>query len=238
MRKALALCAIAALAGCGDDTTGTDGNQTQDLASAGDLAKGAGDLAGGGGDMSMSAGDMSMAAGDMSMMSNVDLAGVMINCATYCTAVQANCTAGNADYATNDACNLTCMTASKWPMGAFGDGMNTLGCREEFALAAAADPAANCAAAGISGDNACGTWCNNYCYLALKNCTGNNSLFNDMNSCLAACANIPSDPTMPNAQTGNTLQCRIYHLNNAGGSQQLANTHCPHGSPTPTGPCT
>jgi hypothetical protein len=220
MRKLITIGLFLGLAGCGDDNTGGDGG------GGGDMAKGGGDMATGGGDMATGGGDMATGGGDMATQSmpdlatNIDFAGITPNCQTYCTALQA-----------------TCSHNSGWPTGMLSDTTDTLGCREARAIAAMVDPTDNCNAGGISGDNVCGTWCENYCYLALRNCTGANQLYADNNACMTACAGIPSDPTMPNAQSGNTLQCRIYHLNNAGGSQQLAMTHCPHAQVTPTGPC-
>src|SRR5262249_1940616 len=102
-------------------------------------------------------------------------------CAEYCAKVQMTC--GNDDGGTNaqypsaGACQPYCSMVAAWPAGATGamDG-NTVACRSYHAGAAAADPVVHCPHAGPTGGNLCGTWCENYCYLMAKNCTGANTI--------------------------------------------------------------
>src|SRR5688500_7453415 len=228
--KKMLLCSMALAlgglgVGCGDD----DGGGTD----AGDVD------AGGGTDSGTDAG------GGVDSGPPVDAGGVdsgppaMPTCGSYCEAILANCTEGNAQYAPNDmaTCVGFCSTNAGWPEGTSGmTSGTTIGCREYHAGAAAMDPGLHCPHAGQSGADTCGTWCENYCQLAIDNCEGPRTLYPDVATCMAACPAIPDDG-MPGATSGNTIQCRIYHLGVAGTDMMSANTHCPHGSATPTGPC-
>jgi hypothetical protein len=163
-------------------------------------------------------------------------------CAAYCTSITGACTAANAQFASADACNAYCVrargTPEIWSAGADGaTSGDTLACRVTHAGLAGANAAVHCPHAGPSGGNACGNWCEDYCDLALAACTGGLQLYADRAACQTACAAIPATGTA-NATSGNTVQCRIYHLGVAASSAAQATVHCPHGNPTPTGPCT
>jgi hypothetical protein len=163
-------------------------------------------------------------------------------CAGYCAAVSANCTAANAQFASDAACNTYCARARTapefWSEGTAGAASgNSVACRTYHGGApAVANAALHCPHAGPSGGNACGDWCENYCDLALAACTGANQLFGDRATCLTQCGTLATTG-VPNATSGNTVQCRIYHLGVASSSAANATVHCPHGSVTPTGPC-
>ncbi len=163
-------------------------------------------------------------------------------CAAYCAEVTTNCTAANAQYADAAACATTCARARTapefWSGGATGaTSGNSLACRTYHGGApAVADPALHCPHAGLSGGNLCGTWCENYCDLALAACTGANQLYADRAACTTACAGLATTGA-PGATSGNTVQCRINHLGFASAGGAAATTHCPHGAATPTGPC-
>ena len=180
-------------------------------------------------------------AGDMSIAH--DLAGGSTpTCAAYCAKVQMNCTAGSGDgggheqYADVATCTSYCMTAADWPAGMTGDTSgNTIGCRLYHAGAAAADPTTHCPHAGPTGGNVCGSWCENYCQLMAKNCTGANAVY-DAATCMTKCATIPTSGQV-NDTTGNSIQCRIYHLGVAASDPA---THCAHAktvTDNPTTPC-
>ena len=156
-------------------------------------------------------------------------------CDAYCAAVQTHCTGANAQYATGDECLTMCETVAGFAAGTLGDdGNNTIACRLNYAtLAADSAEAATafCPAAGSTGANVCGTWCTVYCQLAQKNCTGDAELFETSGSCLAACGVYPADGGIGEAE-GNSVQCRIYHLQVAGTTLPgSAAIHCPHGGP-------
>ncbi len=179
--------------------------------------------------------------GDMSVAQ--DLAGgATPTCAAYCAKIAMNCTAAgdggsNAQYLDSASCMSYCTTAAAWPAGMTGDLTgNTIGCRTYHAGAAAADPVLHCPHAGPTGGNVCGSWCDNYCQLMAKNCTGANVVY-DAATCVTKCATIPTSGHV-NDTTGNSVQCRIYHL---GAAASDPATHCPHAQTAadlPAGPCT
>jgi len=148
-------------------------------------------------------------------------------CETYCNSIAANCTAAaDAPYsALTGTCLDVCNTRAFWP--AAGANTNSLACRTTHAaLAGSPGPASvHCPHAGPTGGSVCGTLCENYCYLAQKNCTGANAL-TFTPDCATACGNFATTGAA-NSSSGNTVQCRINHLVAAGGNPA---THCPHGS--------
>jgi hypothetical protein len=195
--------AVAALAGCGDDTTT-------------------------GADMSVAAADLSMPAGGPT-------------CAQYCDKIALSCAAFDggsfAQYADTAACNAWCTTAAGWPAGVNGaQSGNTIACRDYHAGAAAANPAVHCPHAGPTGGGLCGSYCENYCQLMARNCTGANAVY-DMTTCMSKCAMIPTNGNA-NDQAGNSVQCRIWYLGQAATD---AATNCPNARTAAdfaTGPCT
>ncbi|MBK9519081.1 MAG: hypothetical protein IPO09_17380 [Anaeromyxobacter sp.] len=162
-------------------------------------------------------------------------------CDTYCAAMATTCTAADAQYADLAACTTFCNRARTspelWSEGtAAATSGNSLACRTTHVGLAAANPAVHCKHAGASGGNVCGGWCETYCDAALAACTGGLALHADKATCLTACAGLATTGT-PTATSGNTVQCRINHLGFAAASAANATIHCPHGSVTPTGPC-
>jgi hypothetical protein len=166
------------------------------------------------------------------------------DCTSYCNNMAATCTAASdVQYtALTGTCLDYCQTKNAWPAGTPGTTGNTLACRIDHANnAAAAKTAGNaaqvtahCGHAGPSGGNVCGTWCENYCFLALKNCaaylgTGANQMgFADAATCTTACAAFPNTGTINSG--GNHVQCRIYHAGAAGALAALP--HCAHAAVT------
>ena len=186
--------------------------------------------------------DTTSGSGDMSVAHDLATGGSAPTCAAYCAKIQMNCTtddggSGNAQYPDVQTCTSYCTTAAGWPAGMTGDQTgNTIGCRLYHAGAAAADPVLHCPHAGPTGGAVCGSLCENYCQLMAKNCTGANAVY-DMATCMTKCATIPTNGK-PNDTTGNSVQCRIYHL---GAAASDPVTHCPHAQTVgdlPGGPCT
>ena len=168
-------------------------------------------------------------------------------CAGYCATVMANCTDDNAQYGSESACIIYCETSGPIPLGATTDtGGNTVGCRAYHADVAGSAPgdgsaATHCPHAGPSGGAICGSWCDNYCHLAMTNCTGDYELYADADACTAACDGITViEAANPASVTGgDSMQCRIYHLGVAGTEGDVsAEIHCPHGQAEATAPCT
>lgn len=150
-------------------------------------------------------------------------------CENYCKVVAKNCTGANSQYADEAACVSYCKQMAKLPLGAESDKAgNTVGCRTYHAGAAASDPATHCVHAGKTGGNVCGSWCDNYCQLAEANCTAGNVLYSKAGDCASTCA-AANNTGKAGDTSGDTIQCRIYHLSVAGIDAVSATTHCPHG---------
>lgn len=192
-------------------------------------------LAGCGDDTATPGADLSVAA-DMSNASGGP------TCAQYCAKIAMTCQNGGdagsfAQYASTADCMNWCDSIAAWPTGMTGaTSGNTVACRLYHAGAAAADPVTHCPHAGPTGGNICGSWCENYCQLMAKNCTGSNAVY-DAATCMTKCATIPTSGEA-NDTGGNTIQCRITHLGLAASDPV---THCPHAKTAtdlPGGPCT
>ena len=247
---ALLALAMAPLAGCSSDsssgTTGTTGGTTASPdtstttggSDAGTTTTAGGDDAG----ATTAAGDD---AGDTGGTGDGGTTGGDAPpCAAYCDKVTASCTGANAQYADEAGCLAYCGTAGKIPAGAAADTTgNTIGCRTYHATVAGSEPgtteATHCPHAGPTGGNVCGTWCENYCHLAMTNCTGQNAIYADSAACMTACAAITvSQSTDAVITSGDSIQCRIYHLGVAGSEGDTsAAVHCPHGKAAPTEIC-
>lgn len=162
------------------------------------------------------------------------------SCETYCDTVTMNCAGENVLYADRAECLQVCQTAD-WPAGdaVTGSGPasgNTLGCRTYHGGAPAADdPATHCVHAGETGANVCGSWCEGYCSLALGACTGDDAIYGTMDECMTACAALDDHGNLGDT-SGDTVQCRLYHLGVAIRTGDTA-MHCPHAAPDGGGMC-
>lgn len=178
-----------------------------------------------------------------------------VNCAYYCQVIEQNCTGpDNTEYQGSlDLCLSMC---SQLPadMGTIGDvSGNTLGCRINYAQkAGVSDATDNCRAAGPLGGGVCGAKsdaCTNFCTLDVPYCAqqGFNSyvsITDCTNHCLSTGDSdagvfsegyvFVTDGGATGADlpvSGDTLNCRYYHLENAWPSKMKAMTHCPHTMP-------
>jgi hypothetical protein len=172
-------------------------------------------------------------------MGNPD-SGAMLSCASYCSTIMANCTGANMQYIDNATCLAMC---AKFTVGSTTDtgGQDTLGCRTYHAGAAggtAANATTHCPHAGPTGAGVCSSsTCAAFCELDLAQCMGAMAAYPDQNTCVTDCnAYARVDGGGEIATTGgNTLDCRIYHLEAA---YTNPTTHCPHtGTSVDAGPC-
>ncbi len=157
-------------------------------------------------------------------------------CDNYCDLVMQNCADENAQYTSRQECMDYCGSVAGWDTGTKGEtDTNTIACRIYHSnLPAADNPGVHCVHAGPTGGNFCGTWCDNYCQLAQKNCTGDNSLYNNDGECETACGGFNATGQAGDT-TFDTVQCRIYHAGApALGQPEL---HCPHAAEEPTSEC-
>lgn len=164
-------------------------------------------------------------------------------CEEYCRTVSEVCTAeeGAQQYASEQACVAVCEFGME--LGAPGDkdeGVDTAYCRYENALGAGlfGELDFDCATAGLGANDACGDICDVYCRLLNQRCAGVSDFpanFEDHAACVEECQELPRtpDPFDYEVNSGNTLECRLWHVQAAFSN---AVTHCPHAAGAP--PCT
>jgi hypothetical protein len=160
--------------------------------------------------------------------------GTTTTCASYCTSIQANCVAATdggasvGQYPGVDACLGSCAAFVKGDAGAMAG--NNLECRAYHAGAAPADRTLHCPHAGPAGDGTCGANCDGFCAIAQTACTGANQAFADSAACMTACNAFTGVSAHYNSAStsGNSFNCRMYHLTVAASSTANATTHCPH----------
>jgi hypothetical protein len=180
--------------------------------------QGATTAAGAGGGDASSASDA--ASSDAGSDSGADI------CARYCQTVMAGCTGANAVYADPQICASTC---DALPLGTDGDELgNTVYCRLRNAELAPAEPETYCPIAGPGGNGVCGSNCEGYCTLMQQICPSMfTSTFATLTGCKTQCdASIPDLGGYSIAiKSGDSLQCRLYHL---GAATLDPGLHCPH----------
>ncbi|MFZ5894879.1 MAG: hypothetical protein ACOY0T_27710 [Myxococcota bacterium] len=119
---------------------------------------------------------------------------------------------------------------------------DTIQCRLVHLSAATAEPASHCGHARLAKPSAYCTdealptphplSCDDYCKLVGAVCNGKNAVYEDTDQCKAVCKYF--EVGEPGDQTGDTLACRKYHVQNA---ISLPATHCAHAGPGGDGHC-
>jgi hypothetical protein len=176
-----------------------------------------------------------------------------------CNSAQALEQGDNTEYLSNDVCMQICaqMDASAEVISPSVDPQldDTLNCRVWHANAALqSTPHYHCPHAGPLGGRMCdtnGDPCPTFCRMDLAICTGENAAYASMQDCLDACEpdagsgypgydyelnasdNEVSD--LANFEATNTLNCRMYHLENFLFTGQAV--HCSHTSLNGNGTC-
>jgi hypothetical protein len=163
-----------------------------------------------------------------------------VSCDIYCATIMTSCTGASAQYADEAACRKAC---SYWPLGAAADTTgDTVACRSN-ALRSVGKDALACAHAGPLGHGTCGDGCEAFCAIALGYCSAAAGLAGDpaypslaecQHDCLLFARATTSDgapdyfSTTTNV-TGDTLECRAYHLIIAALESSAAQLeHCNH----------
>jgi hypothetical protein len=156
--------------------------------------------------------------------------GGQVSCDQYCQTVMGACTGVNAEYTSGAVCQSICGLLEPGFVG--GAPADTVACRQTHALMASGDPATECPKAGPLGIGDCQPDpCQSYCQLDLALCAdAGNPPYTDITQCRMQC---PGYPYLPDAgdiakTNGNTLNCRIYHLESAYAGGMLVGVHCPH----------
>jgi hypothetical protein len=169
-----------------------------------------------------------------------------LSCITYCTEVMGECEGAFRQYESMDQCMNMC---ADMDLGADNDASgNTVGCRITHVRRGVMMGAleVHCKHAGPSGGLVCGGYCDNLCSRATKLCVQANGIQNDAyesyDDCMSACevddagvGGYPVNRDQDLPATGDSVNCRIYHLANAykyiSGPQQddiQLNAHCEH----------
>ena len=149
-----------------------------------------------------------------------DAPALALDCASYCTAILGACTNERAQYESMASCLGAC---EHLPVGALGETTgNTLGCRIYHTEFAQQDPVTHCEHAGPGGGSMCGaSTCDGFCTVAPIICPTQWQAA----TCANRCGALTSVPPYSINSTGDTLECRLYHLTAA---TVDAATHCPH----------
>lgn len=163
----------------------------------------------------------------------VDNSNTVDPCPKYCSDIQATCTGNDQQYP-SDTNNATCVRICG-AINALDAGNNTIACRQLNVSSAKdeTDPTQkhlDCVGGGVSAINCATDQCTAFCQADLALCTGANAAYPDLKSCTDACATWGTSFDGPLlGSTGNTLQCRTYHLElSQSGSPADQTTHCPH----------
>jgi serine/threonine-protein kinase len=154
-------------------------------------------------------------------------------CDRYCDLIMKNCAGSNAEYLSREICMKMCPAFEIGVAG--GDTQSgTLGCRLFHASAAESAPADHCRAAGPLGGRHCGKDpCQPFCTLAVTYCAPPKPMpyKEGLSECEAACKNyryLSVDAGDTTLESGNTLNCRLWHLETAYTSDDFGMFHCPH----------
>lgn len=149
-------------------------------------------------------------------------------CVRYCNAVMKNCTGLAQVYESAAVCLRVCQTLD--PGTPDDRSGNTIGCRFFHAkqIELVGEEATECPAAGPGGDGVCGTNCQGYCTLLQGLCPPALGV-----ECRATCPELTDLGGFDSSKTsGQTLQCRLYHVSAATLDPAF---HCPHAAGA--GPC-
>jgi hypothetical protein len=175
------------------------------------------------------------------VVSCVNTTTVDTTCPNYCTSIAQTCTGQNAQYPNDN--NVTCLTmCAAMEAGTPGvGGADTVACRA-LSVANAEDETSDaavfndCVNGGVSAANCPADQCTAFCTLDLALCgaalTGYEGGVPD---CVQACQTWGSafapPLILPNPpyESGNTLECRTYHLElSQSGLSGALQTHCAH----------
>jgi hypothetical protein len=197
----------------------------------------------------------------MSIDATIDMAPLALDCPTYCTEIQKNCTGPNAQYSTMDQCTKTCASFSVGTSTVTDTTGNTLGCRINYAAAASTMASTQCPHAGPAGDLITATApafcsggdaCMSFCTLEIMDCgsvkvplTGNPKdangtplfQYQDQANCVDLCHSWDKTHVYSPMATGDSLACRLSAAVTAAISLDSARVYCAYTTDFPTGQC-
>ncbi len=150
------------------------------------------------------------------------------DCTTYCDLMEENCPGA---YPTFEVCEKNCALFPVRPLNRPQADDNTVDCRSRFAALADSNPGGPaCDAASLNGGGVCGDApCVPFCALAIRNCTGDNAVYESPADCLRQCRLLNGAGRFNDwdfSIEADTVQCRSYHAGPP--AEQVPTTHCPH----------
>lgn len=147
---------------------------------------------------------------------------------------EAGAETGGADRGGTSGTSGTAGTSNTSEGGASGAAPNGEGGASPLPSNGGAPPDPEPGAGGAANDQS--ALCEKFCDDEATICTGDLTQYADRASCLTDCSGY--DRGAEGDTTGNNLECRIYHLAVAGGSDaDAAVVHCPHTGAYPTSYC-
>jgi hypothetical protein len=151
-----------------------------------------------------------------------------LSCTKYCDLVQSHCKLERAQYASKDDCLAFCEHIPPGEPGDPGDVKDSPGmyCRQYYAGSPSlADPEKYCAAAGPFGGGICGDRCTAFCQIAFSACAPDGGVgpYASVPKCKTECVEYTFKEAgvdgggegLDGPKTGDTLNCRLYHLRKA-----------------------
>jgi hypothetical protein len=157
----------------------------------------------------------------------------MVACNYYCATIMNNCTGSNAEYLSFDICMNMCPNIDlSTSIADTAD--DTLGCRIFAAQAASSTPDTSCHRAGPLGGGHCGaSICNAFCNQDLNYCNASEQIAYPGGAveCTADCARytyLTTDAGDLTTESGDSLNCRLWHLETANTSVPYGKIHCEH----------
>jgi hypothetical protein len=187
-----------------------------------------------------------LADGGAAVVTDDGAGGTTLTCPNYCDIMMQNCTGKNQEYLSRDVCLALCkymLVGVSYPAGMTPDNVDTLGCRLWHANVAATAPDAHCRHAGPLGADLCGGPCAPFCSLDWRYCTDDKGIqvySGQVPGCEGVCMSDAGafpyvrgdsgdlvDPSGTMIEMGNTLNCRLWHLETAI-DKNLPDPHCLH----------
>lgn len=157
-------------------------------------------------------------------------------CEEYCDTIELNCAPpDHAQYTSKEQCLATCAIFNEGDTSEMNPSGNTVACRLNQAKLAIAtgEPLEHCSAAGPggadkSGQFRCGEHCDGYCAIMNEACVPPRTPFANVAECISACRDLPNlGGFNQGIDSGNSVQCRIWHVTAATLSPDV---HCGHAS--------
>ena len=160
-------------------------------------------------------------------------------CPKYCQDIASTCVGADLQYP-EDASTCALICAAMDPGEAGIGGADTVDCRELSVSNAKDDPNPasvhnECVLGGLvgwvdGGANCAASACEGFCKLDLQLCGTQRTGYTDVQDCVNTCMTWPQSFDGPLiGATGDTLQCRTYHLElSQSGDPNDLETHCPH----------